>query len=508
MTPLADPHQLTALECARGRESLALYGVLTRGLRPADHHEGIIRAVQPTAFNKGSAVVCPPGSGKSTWISEIAPPWMIGNNPQELILHLHANDEKANAYLTTMQQVFEHNTFHAQIFPDVVPDKDRGWSSRGLYFKWRDYTGKWPIIDKEGWAHQGAKDPQYVSIGFMGGAIGRRADKIILDDPFDPNEIDSKVWRDRFKRRFKTVIKSRLKPGGRIIFVCNRWHFDDMVPELETMGYELVTFPAIIEVRDEAGMLMWEKSYWPEVWSIEALKEIKKDLGATDWNCLYMGHPGGKDGLTFKRDWLQYVAVDEERKCFRVPTADGVEIVSFNACRWFQAVDPAASVKTRADYFVIATVAFHQGRFFIVDLVRRRLEGPDQPDLIHTSYEKWHPYGVGVEKTAYQLTLIQYCVRLGLPIIELPRHGDKESRHKTLAAHYQNMQVFHRKDATWLHDYETELLEQPLSAHDDQVDAVADCCEALSMRNPVLTNSQRVEILSQKHSRVFTGGKW
>ena len=151
---------LSPYEIEFSRQSLAVYGAVTRGLRPAPHHEGIIRAVDPKAWNKGSVVVCPPGSGKSTWISEIAPPWMVGNHPDWLILHLHANDEKANAYVTTIQQVWESNSRHGEIFPDVQPDMERGWSTKGLYFKWRDNTGKWPIVDKDVSRRRGANASQ------------------------------------------------------------------------------------------------------------------------------------------------------------------------------------------------------------------------------------------------------------------------------------------------------------------------------------------------------------
>lgn len=499
-----DPTALKPLEILRGRESLAIYGVLTRGLRPAPHHQGIISAVAPRKWNKGSVVVCPPGSGKSTWISEIAPAWIIGNHPDWIVLHLHANDDKAVAYLTALQQVYEQNGRHEEIFPDVMPDKERGWSSRGLYFKWRDHSGKWPIVDKDGWSHQGAKDPQYSSMGFMGGALGRRADLIILDDPFDPNEIESPTWRARFIRRFMTVIKSRLKPGGRIIFVCNRWHYDDAVPRLAKMGFDLVTFPAITGEGDD------EESYWPDVWGIDALREIRKDLDPIDFLCLYQGNPGSEEGNTFKREWFQYAEVDEQRECITFTNSSGVEeTISFRACRWFQAVDPAASIKTRADYFVIATVAAHNGRFFVVDMVHKKLPGPEQPDEIHAAYTRWHPYAVGIEKVAYQLTLVQYARKLGLPIIELERHGDKESRQSTLATHYRAKSMFHRRGAPWLYEYETELIQIPNGKHDDQVDASADAVMALAGRSAALSLEKRLALVKDhQDARVFHTGSW
>lgn len=450
------------------------------------------------AQNKGVCVVCPPGSGKSTWISEIAPCWIIGNNPDKFILHIHANDDKADAYLKVIQQTFEENPIHSTIFPDVRPDYDRGWSGKGLYFKWIDRSGKWTNVDEDGWSHLPNKDPQYVSIGFTGGSIGRRADIIILDDPFDPSEVDNPEWRKKFMRRFKMVIKSRLRPGGRIIFVCNRWHHDDPVPYLQEMGYEIVTFPAIWEDNDGC-----EHSYWPEVFPLSELQDYRKDLGSIDWNCLYQGDPSGVQGAIIKRQWFQYFKLDED---YLQIHHDGqeTESISYSSLRIIQTVDPAASMKTTADYFVIATVGVDKkGRLFVLDIVRKRLQAPDQPDIMEKAYREWHPYAIGVEKVGYQLALIQYALERGLPIKELPRFGDKLSRHLTLSARYQAHMVYHRVNVAWLGELELELTQLPKSAHDDQADTLSDAVEELSLGKSKFSSKQ-LSRMNPKHSKLFT----
>lgn len=497
---------LPPLYCARARANLALYGILTRSLKPYPHHQGIIDAVAPPAWNKGCCVVCPPGSGKSTWISEIAIPWYIANHPDHFVLHIHANDDKADSYNKTIQQTFEANVRHGEIFPDVAPDFDRGWSGRGLYFKWRDRTGQWPIVDAQGWAHMPAKDPQYMAIGFNGGTIGRRADLIVLDDPYDPQEIDSPTFRQKFERRFKMVVKTRLRPGGRIVMVCNRWHYDDIVPKMEDMGYPVYTFPAIKEHADGS-----KESYWPELWSLDYLEDTRNELGAVDFNCLYQGDPSGTTGLMIKREWFKYFRYDPQSGLITLQESN--EQFNVRALRLFQAVDPAASVKDWADFFVIATMgADDKGRLFLLDIVRKRLEGPDQVPEIRAAYDRWHPYAIGVEKAAYQLTLVQYAQRAGLPIIELERYGDKTSRHLTLGARYQAGAIYHRVNVPWLADYEQEITRLPKGAHDDMADAAADCAQGLASRGAVVDHRLMTR-LNQSKGRVLTGlfaagGSW
>lgn len=496
----SNPQSLIDLIVAR--KSLAVYGKLTRNLTPQPHHNGVIKAVQPDTWNKGACVVCPPGSGKSTWISEIAPSWFIGNNPDKFILHLHANDDKSDSYLKVVMQTFEGNQAHRDIFPDVLPDYDRGWSGKGLYFKWKDKTGKHPLRDEHGWAHLPNKDPQYVSIGFWGGSIGRRADIIILDDPFDPADVDSPVFRAKFLRRFNMVIKTRLKPRGRIIFVCNRWHHDDMVPHLEEMGFQIVTFPAISVDHDGN-----EQSYWETMFPIAELQDYRKDLGTIDFNCLYQGDPSGVEGAIIKRAWFKYFKLVDGYLHIHDPVLP-IEIIPLSSLRLFQAVDPAASIRTTADYFAIATVGVDKrGRFFVLDMIRKRLQGPDQPALMRNAYDQWHPYAQGVEKVGYQLTLVQYANELGLPIKELPRFGDKLSRHLTLAARYQAGRIYHRVNVSWLGDMEVELTQIPKSAHDDQADVLADAMEELSSSVPRVTAIQLAQV-NRSHGRSFLGRKF
>lgn len=499
--------QLGLVEIARGRASLEMYVGLTRGLRAAEHHKGIIAAVQPDEWNKGVGVVCPPGSGKSTWISESAPAWLIGNRPEMMILHIHANDDKANAYNTVLQQVYEQSASHRQIFPDVEADRDRGWSSHGLYFKWRDRDGRGQMVDSGGWSHLPAKDPQYYSIGFNGKVTGSRADLLIFDDAFDPSEMMSPTYRAKFKERFKTVFMSRRKPGARVIFICNRWHYDDMVPTLQEMGFPIVTFPAIGE--DGDGV---ERSYWPAMFPIEKLRDIRDtEIGQELFMCLYQGQPGAAEGALFLQKDVRYCRVGVAERVIEVENDDGIrERVAFNDCRWVQAIDPASSKRAGADYFVIATVAADKkGRFFVVDVVREHIEGPDQPGYVRAAYEKWRPYAIGIEKVGYQQTLIQYSLRDGLPIREIGRRTDKLDRFRTLATRCAAHMVYLERNGAWRANLEREMIQAPRSKHDDVVDAVTDATEMLAEHGPVLTAKQLTRLGAlPKYGTFGDGRRW
>lgn len=165
------------------------------------------------------------------------------------------------------------------------------------------------------------------------------------------------------------------------------------------------------------------------------------------------------------------------------------------------AVDPAAGLTSKADYFVVATVARftdeevqelnpRHGKIFVLDIYRARLSLIEQAKYLEHHYETWRPYGlpyVLVEKVLSQTALFQYLTAKGLcplrpcgPTIGR-RAQDKETRNSSLAARYEQGQIIHPRRAGWLRDYETELLQFPRGEHDDMVDAVTYAVDDLTL---------------------------
>ena len=143
-------------------------------------------------------------------------------------------------------------------------------------------------------------------------------------------------------------------------------------------------------------------------------------------------------------------------------------------CRLFQTCDVAGSTKSSADYFVLGTFALcPNGELLLLDILRERLEGPDQPALIKQKFDEYTPAIIGVESANMGLTLYQLLRRMGLPVVELRPDADKYTRAIPAAARYEAGMVYHRDGSHWLNDLEAELLAFPNGAHDDQVDVVS-----------------------------------
>jgi predicted phage terminase large subunit-like protein len=156
------------------------------------------------------------------------------------------------------------------------------------------------------------------------------------------------------------------------------------------------------------------------------------------------------------------------------------------------AVDPAAGLSARADYFVKATVAQwtsdetdpNHGKIYLLDIYRARLPLIEQAKYLEHHYRVWRPYGlpyVLMEKLFTQTALFQYLTVRGLcPLRPCgPTYGarssarvTKEDRAGALASMYEQGRIVHPLHAPWLRDYEQEILEFPRGEHDDMVDAV------------------------------------
>ena len=93
--------------------------------------------------------------------------------------------------------------------------------------------------------------------------------------------------------------------------------------------------------------------------------------------------------------------------------------------------------------------------------------------MLRRLYEEWKPDHIGIESVAFQLAVIQEARKAGLPVRELRPDRDKVSRALMAAARLEGGNVFWPRHASWLGEWEAELLLFPNARHDDQVDTLS-----------------------------------
>jgi predicted phage terminase large subunit-like protein len=313
--------------------------------------------------------------------------------------------------------------------------------------------------------------------GAGGSLTGKGADLLVIDDPVkNAEQAASRVWRDKTWDWYQSTAYTRLEPGGSVVLVQTRWHGDDLAGRLLQdasdggEAWSTLNLPAIAEVDDPLGRLLGD-ALWPERYPLARLADIRRTLGAYWWSALYQQRPSPASGGLFQRDWFRYWR----------PAGEGYRLeqtlVAKEKCWRFATVDLAISEREQADYTVAAMWdCTPAGDLLLLDLLRERMSAPRLMTALKRLNAKWRPDFLGIERSGFQLAIVQQLRREGLSVKPLLPRGDKVARAHAAAVRFEGGQVYFPADASWLVDLEAELLAFPHAPHDDQVDAVSYAC--------------------------------
>ncbi len=205
---------------ALAREELGTFAAHVFDCWPAAHHELWVELLTDPRLAR-LLIIAPPGHAKSTWCTCIYPAWRIGREPNINILLVSATAAQASLFSQTVRETLRGNPAYAEVFPDVTPDRARGWSQAAWYVV-RDAAAN--------------KDATLAACGVGGPIVGRRADLILVDDPCNERTTATKAMRDKLWRWFRQTLLTRLRPDGRVIVIMTRWGQDDLAAKLIQSG--------------------------------------------------------------------------------------------------------------------------------------------------------------------------------------------------------------------------------------------------------------------------------
>ena len=404
-------------------------------------------------------------SGKSEFTSKYLPAWFLGRFPNKRVGLASYEADFAATWGRKTRDILEE--WGPSIFGVRVRQDTRA-ANRWDVERW---NGKRWVFEDGG----------MFTAGVGGPFIGKGFHLIIVDDPFkNAKEANSQVYRDNVWEWFVSGPVTRLEPGGVIIVIQSRWHEDDLIGRLKKkqaagetgINWRVLTLPAIAGEDDLIGREPGE-ALFPERYPVEKLLNIKKDIGEYWFSAQYQQRPQPAEGGLFKRQHFRYFSVEGDLvKLHR--EIDRVDHYKISDCWTFQTIDPTASDKTSADYFVISTwLVTPRMDILLWDQFRDQVEGAEQKKLIASSFHRNNPQVQGVEVKSMGLTLYQELRNMGLPVYALKADTDKFTRAIPASARMEAHTIFFREGAPWLDDLESELLYFPRGANDDQVDTLA-----------------------------------
>ena len=423
---------------ARAKSELSAYAVaLYPPFDLTHHHRFLIDKLEAVVRGEIDRlmVFMPPRFGKSLLTSTLFPAWYLGQHPDHSIIAASYGQELANDFGRRVRS-FVDSDLHRLIFP-----KSR-------------------IADDNAAVHRFGLAPggNYYAVGVGGAVTGRGADVLLIDDATkDAESAYSTTSRKSLQQWFEHVAYTRLQPGGAIIVIATRWHQDDLpgwlLREHAGDNWQVVSLPALAEPGDALGRAEGE-ALWPSRFPLEALARIREAIGSTAWSALYQQRPVAATGAIFRKDWLRSFAEPPEYS------------------RLIFSLDCAAKVGESNDYSVIAVWGETRAGYYLIDLVRERLDFPSLKARVLTKAGFWHPHAIIVEDTSSGTPLIQSLRdETSLPLLPVRPLGDKGSRAAAVSPLFESGRVFLPEHAPWLADFVDELTSFPAAPHDDMVDA-------------------------------------
>lgn len=402
----------------------------------------------------------PPRHSKSTICTQLFPAWfMLRNAMRKVMVSAYSGDlakdfgAKVRGYVTDPRAT--------QAFPGFSMDP----TSRA----------------KDVWGTT-AKG-QFYAIGLGGTTTGRPANLLVTDDPVKTREeaesptMRNKVWGfyvDGLETRkepltvYDPATNDTVEEPPIEIVILTRWHTDDLggrIQETEDWKEGLwrhVVYPAII---DEG--LPTERALWPEKFSLEEMKR-KQRRNPSGFAALYQQQPYVAGGEIIKASWWRMV--DELPERF-------VAIVI--------GMDTAAKTKQINDPSVAVVGGLGEdGNYYILDVVKGRWELPElkrQTLVLNARFRGKGLRGIYVEDKSSGTQLIQELRSGGgVSIIASSLPGDKVLKARLVTPLIEGGLVCLPKDAPWVEDFIKECEQFPNGKHDDQVDAMTICLDALS----------------------------
>lgn len=323
-----------------------------------------------------------------------------------------------------------------------------------------------------------------LAISVNSGFTGEGGDFIIIDDPHNARDINQKK-RENTLDWYDGALSTRLNDPvtGSVVLIMQRLHENDLAGHvLGHGGWDHLSLPAEYEgsktftsigfqdPRKKEGELLWPKRV-----SKENIAEIKHVMGSFKYASQFQQRPVPASGGQFKKSYFKYFKISQDNGQTIYRLGDR-KIWHADKCSIFMTVDLAITENQESDYTVIGIWAQTPDReILLLDVIRERLDNPAQVKEIVKQAKRYNPNFIAIESVAYQLALVQQVRREGLPVKEYnPRgKGDKVARAGTASVLYEGGSIYHLHGASWLTDFETELLHFPKGEHDDQVDVVS-----------------------------------
>lgn len=302
----------------------------------------------------------PRGTYKSTIYTKAYSLYRLMKNPNMRILIISSTFENASDFMTNIQNIIlSHSWFQKY----NIGFKNKNQRSLNLTIR-NEYH---------------SREPNLMAIGtFSRSLVGRHFDLIICDDIVNNDDRESQNARDKKKRWFQDVF-SLLDPGGQVLVVGTRWHFNDLY---DTLINEK-KWPHEIETpMNKDGTCRFEPILTEEI-----LQEKEFELGTIHYSSQYWNNPLPEGSAVFYKKYFE----------------KGYDInVNKKNLTFYGYCDLALGQSKTSDYTAIITLATDGEFYYVYDVMLERLTPDHTIQRIITLFDIYNYKNFGVEDNLFQ----------------------------------------------------------------------------------------------------------
>jgi predicted phage terminase large subunit-like protein len=365
----------------------------------------------------------------------------------------------AKAFLRQIMREFQENVVLHNAFPDVLWGKNIKESP-----KWSEDDG---IIVKR------KANPNEATIEAWGLVDGQPTSKHFLVLDYDDIVVAASVTTPEMIKKTMNALEQSynlgVTPHGQRKFIGTCWHFNDAYATLrERNTAKLRWHPG-----KEGGTKDGKSVYWPE----EVHEEKRRSMGIYNYAAQILLNPQADSLQGFKLEWIQHYNVINPQKLNK-----------------YILVDAASSKKKGSDYTAMIVVGLGgDGNYYILDIVRDRLNLKERADALFRLHRSYKPKEVRYEKYGAMSDIEHMQDRMDketyhFKIKEVGGQVSKEDRIKRLLPLFEAGRIFlprtlnkinwDKKQEDLIKIFvDEEYLGFPVGQHDDMLDSLARICE-------------------------------
>ncbi len=197
-------------------------------------------------------------------------------------------------------------------------------------------------------------------------------------------------------------------------------------------------------------------------------------MGSYHFSAQYQQCPVPIDGQLLKLKWFQTYNRPPDKQ-------EDDQII--------QSWDTASKSGELNDYSVCTTWLKRDNQYYLLHILRERLEFPDLKKKVEELAEIYKADAVLIEDKASGIGLIQSYIRTDLRylqnIIKIVPDTDKITRASNISHIVEAGNVFLPTEAYWLDDFKSEAMAFPNGRHDDQIDSFSQFLNWISTREEI-----------------------